>query len=282
MSEEAVNQDKQPTEAEEKAKLQGWQDYDAWVDAGGDPDQWRDADTFLQRGNEIQGILKERLDKVTSELAQSRQDMQRMFKEFGDKLTAAEKRAYKQAEADYKQQITELKKQQRQAVEDGDVTAFEEADKKIGELEKNKPSPEDHLEGDGKSGDGGQPQTDPDLQAWKADNAWFDKYQDMQMYAISIAPYVEAQNPQLKGRALYDKISEKVKSEFPDRFENPKREKASVEGDAGKKGGGSSGKKIKSVKDLPKEDRKEAERMIKTYGITEEEYLQAYREEAGE
>src|SRR3972149_6496674 len=66
-----------------EAKQFGWVPQD---DFKGDPEQWRDAATFLQRGKEINGFLRKDLEKIQKTLQQRDHDVQEMRETLNETL----------------------------------------------------------------------------------------------------------------------------------------------------------------------------------------------------
>ena len=52
-------------EIEEEARKLGWVKQEEWK---GDPDKWRPAEEFVERGRNIVPIMRERLEKLEKEL----------------------------------------------------------------------------------------------------------------------------------------------------------------------------------------------------------------------
>lgn len=50
-----------PQEVEQEARKMGWVEEELWK---GDPDKWRPAEEFVERGKNIVPILRDRLEKM--------------------------------------------------------------------------------------------------------------------------------------------------------------------------------------------------------------------------
>lgn len=103
---------------EAEARIQGWRPQEEFR---GDPSKWTDAETFVKRGEEILPFVK----KENAHLKQKIDMLERTVK----KLSRAEQNAYANALAD-------LKAQQLEAVQTGDVQGFTDLDKRIDALRK--------------------------------------------------------------------------------------------------------------------------------------------------
>ena len=67
----------QEVSAEDKARAQGWRPQEEY---NGNPDNWKTAEQFIEDGNKIAPIQKERNDRLTSEIMNMKNDFQ-AFKE---------------------------------------------------------------------------------------------------------------------------------------------------------------------------------------------------------
>ena len=62
-------------EVEVKARNMGWLEKDEFK---GDPELWTDAAAFLERGENIMPILKERLDKMDKDLTEKTTQLEKV------------------------------------------------------------------------------------------------------------------------------------------------------------------------------------------------------------
>ena len=248
MSEESI---------EVQARAMGWVPKDEFK---GDESKWKEAEDFVKDGYEILPILRERtkklstkFDEVTQELASTRSTLQQLTEHH----KKTEERAYERAKAN-------LEAERRKAVENNDITTYDKIGEQIDNLEK--------PESDEK------PENAPEFIAWQTENPWYGQRVDMAMYADSVAEYVKNQNPNLKGKAFYDKVTEEVKVRFPKEFENPNRQEHNVVEGAG--GGGNDtggGKKKKTYNDMPQDAKDFCDEMVRQ-GMTREQYVKEYWE----
>lgn len=239
----------QPNEIEEIALEMGWAPQDKW---NGSADSWVDAKTFLKRGPTF---LKRTLEKQDSELASLKQDIKRM-------ASASEKAAARA----YEQALVDLKTQRAEAIRAGDPGAVDHFDKQMDELRKDAPEPPAAP----------NPDEDPNFKSWLADNAWYGKGGDYKMraFANQIAPEVGADG--FQGAEFYQKITELVREEFPEKFANAARKGAPrVEG-AGNGSMGRSGGAKKTYRDLPPEARRACDNFVSDGVLTKEQYVADY------
>ena len=267
-ADEAAQQAQAATEA--RAKRMGWVPED---DFRGPKENWVDAETFIERGENELPILRERnraLDKRLESTEAALTEVNQTLKEFKGHYTRVEQRAYDRAVAD-------LKAKQRQAVEDGDAEAFDAIDQEIEDLRKEatpaKPKGEDTTT----TTTAPDPEKAPDFVAWKTENPWYDTDLDMAVYADQAAATLSRQQPDLKGKAFFDKVTEAVRGRFPDKFSNPRRRDAAhVEGAGDAGGGGGGGGGGKTYADLPPEGKAACDRFVKQGLMTKEQYVSDY------
>lgn len=222
-------------EIEAEAKRMGWTPLEQFK---GDPDKWRGADEFVERGRNMLPIVRATVKKQEREIAELKQSM----KEFGEFHTKTEQRAYAQALAD-------LKQQRADAIAAGDGVAFDKVDSAIDDLKKDietkaKPAQQD--------------QDDPVFNDWKGRNKWLDDPK-MEAYGNAAANYLRGTGEKATGADFLELVTKEVKAKFPEKFENPRRSAApSVEGGApAARSGG------KSFADMPADARAACERMAR-------------------
>lgn len=238
-------------EVEEKARKMGWTPKEEFR---GDPDKWRGAAEFVERGENMLPIVRKTVEKQEREIA----DLKKSIKEFSEYHTKTEQRAYERA-------LKDLKTKQIEAVAAADTATFVEIDKEIAELNKDisvKPKASDEH---------------PDYKPWLEKNKWAEDDTELAAYAEGQAVYLRKKGVKVEGAEFLDMVAERVKKEFPDKFSNPRRNSApSVEGatNLAKRGGG------RTYADLPAEARAACDRAVKNYGIKKEDYVKNYDWEA--
>lgn len=240
---------------ETEASADGWVPQDQWK---GDPNKWIPAEDFVKRGETILPIVQakfrkslQRVDELSAKVDELTEG-NKLFREFHDKaLTKAQK--------DRETAITELEQQRSKAITDGDGQTFTKTDKQIQELRAEQPAQT-------------QKKESPEVTAWKAENTWYTTDRELMAVADGLADVVTAENPGLKGRAYLDKLTERVKSIVPHKFENQRRTEQLTLGDGRKSKKGSKG-----YDDLPDDARRACDTFVKTIpGFTKEAYLTQY------
>lgn len=256
--------DEAQQQVEARARAMGWTPKDEFK---GDPLKWRDASEFVERGEREVPLLRaqnKRLEAKITELGQT-------VREFADHLSKTEQRAYDRA-------IADLKQQRKEALASGDGDAFEAADEKIKEIERDV-AEKASKRATPKADDG----ADPVYTEWEARNTWL-KDSELSDYAEFAAQKLRAGGERATGAEFLDLVAAKVKAQFPAKFTNPRRETAqAVEGaaPAARRGG-------KGYADMPAEARAACDRMAKNGFAGDEkgqakfkaDYVKQYFEEA--
>lgn len=258
MADELENQTpepSQPTEIEVRAMNEGWVPQEEWT---GDPDQWRPAKEFLDRGE-----LFKKIEEQKRELRHVRAAIDDLGRHHAQVKAIA-----------YKEALATLRAQKKEALENGDADAVIEIDDRIAETREAQRAAE------------AEPQTPtqeqtftppPEFVRWQARNQWYSTDRAMKVFADDIAR-------ELVGRgvndpsAILNEVDRQVRKEFPQKFENPKRATAApVEGNTGAKGRSSARDEV-VMSDAEKAIMK---RIISTGVITKEKYLEEFKARQG-
>ena len=235
---------------EQEARQEGWRPQEEW---NGDPEKWVDAQTFVERGEKISGILKKKVETLEQRLDRAEKANQK-FGEYHKKTIQKERQ---QAE----QKINTLQDQLAQAISEGDGQAFTRISNEINDLKQNVPQ-NDQMD-DGFS----------DLaQSWLADNQWYNNDPVLSTFADGAADRLRAQG--FGGKAYFDELTRMVKETFPDKFENPNR-KREPNVDSGAPADEPPAAK-KSYKNLPADAKKACDEFVAQGFMTREEYIEAY------
>lgn len=202
-------------EIEQKARELGWVPQDQFK---GDPGKWVDAESFVERGEQVMPILRQNNKKLEEALGKTQAEVNRLtqlfaaaqesmtaLKEFHSEHTA---RAVEEAKAKL---LTELKA----AKEDGDVelevkltdqlTDMKAAEREAGK-KKETPPP---------APQGGNQQVDPAMQAFLSENSWYGSDARKTARANGIAQVLRSdpENDGLVGKAFFDRIIAEMNGE---------------------------------------------------------------------
>jgi hypothetical protein len=263
MSEEGEVVVNQPTEAEIKAAEFGWVPKDQFK---GPEEDWKPAEEFLKRGEEINGFLRkhnERLEeknrRLAAELAEIRNTIEEFRKFHKESLAQATKRA-----------VEDLKRQQAEALEQGDGQRFVEINEQI-----------ETIKNESKSSATEEKKvnqeiifTPQEFNAWNRKNSWYGQNQEMSEFADELADVLLVKQPNLRGEDFLDALTKRVKRAFPEAFENPARQIPDVGGSGEARSSGKS--KKKSYENLPEEAKRACDNFVRRGLITKEEYVAQY------
>jgi hypothetical protein len=230
-------------EVEVRASEQGWVPKEEW---SGEPDAWRPAKEFLDRGE-----LFKKIDDQNKVI----KDMRRTMEEFS-------KHHARVAQAEYKRALDDLRNQKRAALEVGDADALLEIDEKMAEVREESrqqvnpvtvpTAPEPH----------------PLFVAWVQKNGWYETNKAMRAYADKVGVEL-GQAGGLSTSEILSEVEKHVKKEFAHKFENPRRAApAAVEGS------GARGTTSKDSFQLSDHERQVMQKFVKLGAITEEKYIE--------
>jgi hypothetical protein len=241
-------QAEQTPEVEGKARKMGWVPKEEFR---GDPDKWRPAEEFVERGENMLPLVKAQVKRQEREIAELKQTMQQ-FAEYHSKTEA---RAYEKA-------LSDLREQRAAAIAAGDGVAFDKVDTQIEDLRK---------ELDSKKTPAQVEQETPEFREWLTRNSWAND-QKLQVVGKAIADALVMEGEPARGTALLDLVAKEIKLRYPEKFENPRRNGvSSVEGS-----GTTPRKSGKSYADLPQEAKEACDRFIRQKLTTKERYVKQF------
>lgn len=231
----------QLTAAEQQAMEQGWVPQDEWE---GDPEQWRPAKEFLDRG----------------ELFKKIEDQNRTIKEFKRALDDLKGHHAKTRETEYARAIQALKAQKIAALEEGDAAAVVKLDDQI-DLVKDEQSKLKQA-----AIEQPQEQLNPEFTNWVDKNKWYETSQPMRAYADALGRDLAYKG--LSPSEVLKEVERQVREEFPQKFRNANRDKpGAVEGSTNK------GAKGNNDVVLSDDERRVMQRFVRTGVMTEKEYM---------
>jgi hypothetical protein len=251
----------QPSESEVKARRLGWVPKEEFK---GNPEQWRDADEFLHRGEEIHGYLKADLDRLHNTLTQRDRELveiRQTMDEFRKFHNETESRAYKRA-------IEELKALKISAIEQGDGSKVVEIDDQIDRLKEAQAAPKEVKSAT-------PAQVNNDFIDWSVQNKWYGADAELTQLAEDLGEVIKKQKPNLVGKEFLDEVTNRVKKLSPEKFENPNRQTAAVGSSSDGRAPSTSGKK-KSYENLPAEAKKACDKFVKEGLLTKEQYVKEF------
>lgn len=248
---EHVEQTPQLSAVEQKAMEQGWVPQDEWT---GDPDAWRPAKEFVDRGE-----LFKKIDEVRRE----NKNLKTAIEEFG-------KHHAKVKEMEFKRALATLKAAKKEALAENDVDAVVEIDERMDEVKETY-----RAEQAAPQVDDSQP--DPRFLAWVNKNQWYQTDRAMKAVADEVARDLVV-NGERDNNVILNAVEKTVRKEFPHKFNNPNRERAgAVEGSTPK---APSRNKSDDVQ-MTEAEKRIMEKIVRSGAITREKYLEEYKATKG-
>lgn len=230
-----------PTAIELKAMEEGWVPQDQWE---GDPDQWRPAKEFVDRG----------------ELFKKIDDQNRTVKELKRALDDMKKHHSQVRETEYAKALAALKEQKKSALEEGDAAQVIKLDDQIDLVkDEQRALKQEPAEVQDQS-------PSPEFTNWTNRNKWYETSQPMRAYADALGRDLAYGG--MKPSEVLAEVERQVRQEFPHKFTNPNRDKPSaVEGSVNKGG------KANESFALSDEERRVMQRFVRSGVMTEEQYI---------
>lgn len=191
---------------EDRARSEGWVDVDEWEEQGKPKSEWVDASTFNMRGELFKTIHTQ--NKKITDLQAALNDLS----EFQGKI----------AETERTKVIAELKKAKAAALENEEYDKVVDIDEELLDITTTKakePTSSEDTSAD-------EAAFNARLVTWKQDNPWYDKDEDLRVYADGLGTSLAQQG--MNWEEIFDRVSTKIKAVFPQKFENPNRDKQTV------------------------------------------------------
>lgn len=246
-----------PVEA--RASEKGWVPQDEWE---GDPDQWRPAKEFLDRGELMDRISSQsrQLEKYSTEV-----------EELKDGLKVLAEHNKKVAKIEYEKAMKDLKSRKAEALSYGDHDTVVELDDQIDELKESKKEIEEVEQKPQQKNNGPH----PDVVRWMESNSWYNNNMVMQGAADAIARQYLSQNPSAESdpSKVLDYVSREIRKEFPEKFGTKRKPSGTADPSSNGASRGASGAKKYTVKSLSPEQKTIAKRFAATGVMTEQEYV---------
>lgn len=243
VEQQTQQQEPQTDSYEDQAREQGWRPKDEWE---GDPNKWRPAREFVERGE-----LFGKIDSMGKELKETRKAL-KMLQEHHSKVR----------ETEYNKALAELKALQKKHLEEGNSDGYLETTELLTDLKAEQKAREVVQQQTPQN-----VQPDPRFVSWQQENAWYQKDSDMREFADTIGLGYAQKHPGMDPVDVLAYVTTQVKSRFKDKFVNPNRTKpSSVEG-------ASTPAANKSSFELTDDERKVMNTFVRTGVMTKDEFI---------
>lgn len=260
---------------EKEARQQNWVPKEEFR---GNPDDWIEAKDFVERGKQINPILRANNERLLRELNQTKAQMDDL-RATAEEFKKFQKDSYEKKAAALESEITSLREEKKRAISAGDGNKVLEIEDQIDSLKDEKSQAKEASKEQPKPTPPTPPtQQDPDLDAWVAKNSWYatDKY--MAEVANQEAAKVGLLYPELKGKAFLAKLDEVLEETFlPEKLGRTKKQKPTNPVEGARPGGSSVNQTNgHDYGDLPQASKEACDRFVKQKLLTREQYLATY------
>ena len=233
-----------PPEVQTQAEELGWIPPTRYK---GDPEKFVDAEEFIKRGETVLPIVKKQnkelrgeldtLRRQSAEQAAALRAAQETLEQIELRHAVDKQKAVETARAELRQQLIT-------ASREGDHERIAEITDELAQL----PAKAEVVAPVKRAAP--QPVIDPELQAWVADNPWYNVDRRKTALALGIAEELRANGETVRGRAFYDLVAAEVEKTF-----QPARQERVSKVDTSINTNGSSGVRGRSFESLPAEAR---------------------------
>jgi len=234
---------------ESEASEQGWTPKENWK---GPEEKWTDAQTFVERGEQIAGILKSKNVKLEDRIHRL-EESNRQFGEYHKQTLETQQR--KNAET-----IQELEAKVAQAITDGDGAEYTRANREIQSLKSEAPAPTNDAEWSRRS------------QEFISENEWYNKDPKLRQYADDISDRIRSISTSEVD--YFSKLTAEVKEAHPNAFENPNKSRANTVENAGQLS--TTNSKDHTYDNLPPDAKSACDKFVKDGFTTREAYVETY------
>lgn len=249
----------QPTDVEVKATSMGWRGKDQWT---GSEEEFIDAAEFVRR--------KPLFDKIESQ----KNFYDRKIRDVETTLNQLAQHHSKVKEVEYQRALTDLRHAKRAAIKEGDAVAALDITDQMESLyvERQQEVQQANVEAAQLQAQKG-PAVSQEFLNWVKTNDWYAKDPEMNGFADGVAAaYIK--HAQVSGKSIsesdvFSHVTTQIKKQYPDKFENPNRDRPGTvsSGDRGGKGS------LKTPKSLPEEYEAIARNFVKNEVMTRDEYI---------
>lgn len=243
----------------------------------GDPNLWRPASEFVRRGREILPIIQKRERGLQEEVKGLKGQISELTQSFEERTRRLDGMARVALERQRAQLESAYEAAKRKAVADGDIEAYDRLSDEGRRAVANF-NPEEEAE---RLAPKPQPQTQQQqipqniqsaVQGWIADNAWFDRDEEMREIASFEHGRLLKRMPGLSIEENLQKTLEYVKERFPNKFGSAPKPQGQQPHSPSVEGGGrqpqiSAGGRVRGWNDLPPEAKTSGERFITRDGL---------------
>lgn len=249
---------------EDQARGMGWVDKDEFK---GDPDKWRPAEEFVERGKTILPILTERYDALEQKFNTVSEKLEKTTQNlanFAEFHKGTYKRAYENAKRKIEAKLAE-------AEERDDLEMYKQGREELDNLERQQATL------DAADSDAPSNEPPPEFHDFQKANSWYGQDNAMTVFTDAMAHQLQG-NPNIKNNTeFYAELERLARANFPHKFQQPQTPES-----GGSEGTGEGSKGKKGWGDLPKDAQDTYLREFKDIpNFTKEQYAKDYFAQEG-
>lgn len=204
---------------EEKARADGWRPLEEWE---GDPTDWRDARTFIDRG------------ELLSKISQSNKENKELRKAF----KSLQEHNLKASQAAYERALSEFKAQKVEALQNNEHDKVMALDDQIDVVKDDIAKVKAQVAAEAADV---TPEVPQEFTDWVDKNSWYAQDGELKVFADDVGRAYAMSNKGKTPTEVLKYVTERVRKAYPEKFTNPNREKpSSVEGGSGRRTTGAS------------------------------------------
>jgi len=271
MSEEQTVVITEAPAVESEARAQGWVPKEEFR---GKEEDWIEAEIFVQRGKEINPILRKNNERIQKELDLTKRQMEEL-RRTTEEFKAFQKEAYERKLKDYETELSDLKDLKKKAVSEGDGDMVVALDDKIDELKAQKSAEKPPKEAESQTQQY-DPKVQEEIAAWTSENSWYSTDTKLRTITDAVAKSVRAEHPFLVGKEFLDELDKALEDVLPaEKTGKKERPRSPVSGskttsqDSGKAG-------KKSYDSLPADAKAACDKFVRQKLMTKEDYVSSY------
>jgi hypothetical protein len=251
-----------------EARAQGWAPKEEFR---GNEADWIEAEVFVQRGKEINPILRKNNERIQNELNATKAQLEQL-RVATEEFKAFQKDAFEKKLAKYDEELIDLRELKKRALSENDGSMVIEIEDRMESVKADKAkeatnAPKPYVPPANTS-------VDPDVEAWEERNSWYKTDLKMASAANAIAAEVKKSNPYVNGKAFLDLVDTELAATFtPERLGKKVRPRNPVEGSSA---GGSQSSGGKDYENLPPEAKAACDKFVKQKIMSRAEYVKMY------
>ncbi len=208
---------------EEKAREGGWRPLDEW---DGEPTEWRDARSFLDRG--------ELLNKISTTNRENK-ELRKAFK-------ALQEHNLKAAQSGYEKALTDLKAKRVEAMRENEPEKAILLEEQIDAVKDSIAEVKASAAREAAVAEEAET-INPVFSNWVEKNSWYGQDNELREFADDTGRAYAKSHPGIKPEDVLKYVSERVRKAYPEKFTNPNRDKPSgVDGGSTRRSSGASSK----------------------------------------